>query len=110
MCKLPGWAARTSSGLSLARCLPRPESPGAERHNIDPNEATCSVGLPLAAAGYFWLGLQPTRAIVRAVAEVTRTWRNVAAGLQAPRAKIECMVSAFEHADLQTALHLPASG
>lgn len=56
--------------------------------NIDLDEGTCSVDLLLEAAEYFGLGIKPARAIIREVAEVTRTWRVVAEAVGAPRAKI----------------------
>jgi len=74
--------------------------------NIDLDEGTCSVDLLEAAARYFGLGLKPARAILKQVATVTATWRDVArsAGARAP--EITRMTSAFEHEDLTRALAL----
>lgn len=45
--------------------------------NIDLDEGTCSVDLLEVVAEFFGLGLKPARAIIREVAEVTRTRRVV---------------------------------
>ena len=74
--------------------------------NIDLDEGTCSVDLLLGAAEFFGLGLKPARAIIREVAEATRTWQAVAKEVGAPRSEITRMASAFEHEDLQAALQL----
>jgi len=74
--------------------------------NIDLDEGTCSVELLQETAGYFGLGDRQSCAIIREVAEVTRTWQAVAAEVGARRAEITRMASAFEHEDLQAALKL----
>jgi serine/threonine-protein kinase HipA len=74
--------------------------------NIDLDEGTCSVELLQETAGYFGLGDRQSCTIIREVAEVTRTWQAVAAGVGARRAEITRMASAFEHEDLQAALKL----
>jgi len=74
--------------------------------NIDLDEGTCSVELLQETAGYFGLGDRQARAIIREVAEVSRTWRAVAEEVSARRAEITRMASAFEHEDLQAALKL----
>ena len=74
--------------------------------NIDLDEGTCSVELLQETAGYFGLGDRQARAIIREVAEVSRTWRVVAEEVSARHAEITRMASAFEHEDLQAALKL----
>ncbi|GJL84088.1 MAG: phosphatidylinositol kinase [marine bacterium B5-7] len=74
--------------------------------NIDLDEGTCSVELLQDTSGYFGLGDVQACTIIREVAEVTRTWRVVAAEVGAKRAEITRIASAFEHEDLQTALRL----
>jgi serine/threonine-protein kinase HipA len=74
--------------------------------NIDLDEGTCSVELLEEASEYFGLGLKAARAIIREVAEITRTWRSVADEVGARRTEIARMSSAFEHEDLQVALQL----
>ena len=71
--------------------------------NIDLDEGTCSIDLLKEAAAYFGLGLKPARAIIKEVATVTATWREVAGESGARAAEITRMASAFEHGDLQRA-------
>jgi serine/threonine-protein kinase HipA len=74
--------------------------------NIDLDEATCSVDLLLSAAEFFGLRLGDARKIVREVAGVTRTWRDVAREVGSRETEIRRMESAFEHDDLNLALKL----
>ena len=74
--------------------------------NIDLDEGTCSIDLLEDAAGYFSLGLAPARVIIKEVALVTATWRDVAKEVRARAAEITRMTSAFEHDDLKRALAL----
>lgn len=74
--------------------------------NIDLDEGTCSVDLLQSSAEFFGLTLKQACDIIRAVAEVTRTWQAVARDVGVKRAEIGRMASAFEHNDLQTALRL----
>jgi len=69
--------------------------------NIDLDEGTCSIDLLEEAAEYFGLGLKPARAIIKEVATVTATWRDVARDAGARASEITRMASAFEHDDLQ---------
>jgi serine/threonine-protein kinase HipA len=73
---------------------------------IDPDHYDCDLGLALEVAGYFNLSAPEARAIVRAVAEVTATWREAAAARGARPAEIRRMQSAFDHGDLARALAL----
>jgi len=71
--------------------------------NIDLDEGTCSIDLLEEAADYFGLALTPARAIIKEVATVTATWRDVARDAGARASEITRMASAFEHDDLQRA-------
>jgi serine/threonine-protein kinase HipA len=74
--------------------------------NIDLDEGTCSLDLLEAASEYFGLTLAQARTIIREVATVTATWRNIAKTVGARSAQINRMASAFEHDDLNRALAL----
>ena len=71
--------------------------------NIDLDEGTCSLDLLEAAAEYFSLNLPQARAIIKEVATVTATWRDVAREAGARPSEINRMASAFEHEDLRRA-------
>ena len=73
---------------------------------IDLDEGTCSLDLLEESSEYFGLGLGQARAIIKEVAAVTATWREVAAMVGAKPTAIERMASAFEHEDLTRALAL----
>lgn len=73
---------------------------------IDLDEGTCSLDLLEESAEYFGLGLGQARTIIKEVAMVTATWRQVAAQFGARSAEIARMASAFEHEDLMRALRL----
>ena len=73
---------------------------------IQPDAFDCDLGLVLEAADYFNLSATEARGTVRAVAEVTATWREAASRRGAKPAEIKRMQSAFEHADLDKALAL----
>lgn len=72
--------------------------------NISLDEGTCSLDLLEAAAEYFGLSLVAARGIIKEVANVTATWRDVARATGARPAEINRMASAFEHDDLRRAL------
>jgi serine/threonine-protein kinase HipA len=74
--------------------------------NIDLDEATCSLDLLLGAADLFGVRLAEAKAIVREVANVTRTWREVARETGSREGEVQRMSSAFEHDDLDRALKL----
>ena len=74
--------------------------------HIDLEDGTCSIDLLESAAGYFGLGLRPARAIIKEVATVTATWREVASTVGARASDITRMASAFEHDELKRALAL----
>lgn len=74
--------------------------------NIDLEEGTCSVDLLEEAAEYFGSGLAQARSIIKEVAMVTSSWRDIAKNVGAKSSEISRMASAFEHDDLQRALAL----
>ncbi len=74
--------------------------------NIDLDEGTCSVDLLEAASEFFALTLPQARTVIKEVATVTTTWRDVAKVVGARSAEINRMASAFEHDDLKRALAL----
>lgn len=74
--------------------------------NIDPEEATCSIDLLEASAGYFALSLADARRILKDVAGATSGWREVAGQVGAAPKEMDRMASAFEHDVLRQALAL----
>lgn len=62
--------------------------------NIDLDEGACSLGPREAASAYFALTLARARGIIKAVAAVTATWRDVAMAVGARQAEINRMASA----------------
>jgi len=74
--------------------------------NINLDEGTCSIDLLEEAAQYFGVGLRPARAIIKEIATVTATWREVARKAGAQASEITRMASAFEHDELTRALVL----
>ena len=74
--------------------------------NIDLEESTCSIDLLESASEYFSLSLSDARVILKDVASVTSTWREVAARAGARSSEIDRMASAFEHKDLDRAIVL----
>ena len=67
-------------------------------------DRTASLDLALESAAEFDLSRAEARAMARAVADVVATWRSVATQQGATAREIERMASAFEHADLTSAL------
>lgn len=74
--------------------------------NIDLEEGTCSIDLLEASSEYFGLSLALARRIIKEVAMVTSTWRDVAREVGAKSAEATRMASAFVHDDLHRALAL----
>jgi serine/threonine-protein kinase HipA len=74
--------------------------------NINLDEGTCSIDLLEGAAEYFGLHLAAARLIIKEVATVTATWREIAREAGAKSVEINRMASAFEHNDLKQALAL----
>ena len=73
---------------------------------IIPDDGTCDIELVRSAAGYFNLSDEAAKGVISKVAEVTRTWRDVAGRLGARASEITRMQSAFEHDDLARALRI----
>lgn len=74
--------------------------------NIDFDDGTCSVELLRSVAGEFALRQKDADALIRQVATATQGWRRAARRRGAKGSEIQRMESAFEHADLHTALSL----
>jgi serine/threonine-protein kinase HipA len=69
--------------------------------DLDP---TASIDIAIEVVEFFDLTPDRARAIAAEVASATRQWREVATGRGIHRQEIDRMESAFEHADLTTAL------
>ncbi len=103
------WLGRAGWSLSPAYDLnPVPTDLKARvlTTNIDLDEGTCSLDLLEAACEFYALTLTQARAIIKDVASVTGTWRDVAKALGARTSEIDRMASAFEHDDLKQGLAL----
>jgi serine/threonine-protein kinase HipA len=103
------WLGKTGWTLSPAYDLnPVPTDLKARvlTTNIDIDEGTCSLDLLEEAAEYFSFGLAQARTVIKEVATVTATWRDVAKNASAKSSEINRMASAFEHDDLKRALAL----
>ena len=71
---------------------------------IDLDDATASLELAYAAAGYFGLDAAEARKIAKKVGGTVAKWRREAARLGLTGREIDRMASAFEHRDLESAL------
>ena len=71
---------------------------------IDLDDATASLELAYAAAGYFGLDTAEARKIAKKVGGAVVKWRSAAARLGLSGREIDRMASAFEHRDLKSAL------
>ncbi|MGY2804173.1 serine/threonine-protein kinase HipA [Bradyrhizobium sp. USDA 4506] len=103
------WLGKAGWSLSPAYDLnpvPTDVKPRVLTTNIDLDEGTCSLDLLEGASEYFGLTLMRARAIIKDVATVTATWRNIAKAVGARSAEMSRMASAFEHDDLKRALAL----
>ena len=76
--------------------------------SIDGVDNTASLDIALAASGAFGLELAEAKHQAREMAEVLRGWRERARRLRLPKSEIDEMRPAFDHADLERALRLPA--
>ena len=74
--------------------------------NISLDEGTCDLDLVLSVADYFGLGLARAKKLIKEVATITATWRDVAKAMNACVGEIRRMETAFEHEDLRKALVL----
>jgi serine/threonine-protein kinase HipA len=103
------WLGQAGWSLSPAYDLnpvPTDLKPRVLTTSIDLDEGTCSLDLLEAASEFFALTLAQARTIMKEVATVTSTWRDVAKAVGARSAEINRMASAFEHDDLKRALML----
>jgi serine/threonine-protein kinase HipA len=71
---------------------------------IDLDDATASLELAYAAAGYFGVDAKEARKIAKKVGAAVVKWRSEAARLGLSGREIDRMASAFEHRDLKSAL------
>ncbi len=101
-----GGAGWTLSPVYDVNPVPQDVRPRILTTRISLDDGTCDLDLVLDVSEYFSLGPKDARAIVKQVAEATRTWRAVAETYGARAREIERMRSAFEHADLDRALRL----
>jgi len=74
--------------------------------NIDFDDGTCSVELLRSVADEFALTLGDADRLIRNVAEVVQTWRDIARARGARETEIQRMSTAFEHEQLAAALAL----
>ncbi len=72
---------------------------------IDASDATASLDLAIDVAHYFDLGITQAKAIIKEVGSAVALWQKEALKLKLSKKEIERMSSAFEHKDLQQALH-----
>ena len=84
--------------------VPVEEKPRVLSTAIDLDDATASLELAFAVAGYFELKLIGAKEIAREVGVVVSGWRTGAAQLGIAAAEGERMASAFEHRDLKAAV------
>jgi serine/threonine-protein kinase HipA len=71
---------------------------------IDTEDGTASLDLALSVAGYFNLSLVQGRKIAAEVGAAVSRWRRVATQLGLKKTEIDRMSSAFDHADLKSAV------
>lgn len=76
---------------------------------IDSDDGTASLELAFSVAEYFGLEQGAALQVAREVGQAVSTWRQVAAQESIPKAEITRMASAFDHADLKTALAIKVS-
>lgn len=103
------WLGKTGWTLSPVYDLnpvPTDLKPRILTTNIDLDDGACSLDLLEAAAEFFALTLDQARTIIKEVASVTATWRDVAKTTGARSAEIARMATAFEHDDLRRGLAL----
>jgi serine/threonine-protein kinase HipA len=98
-----GW---TLSPVYDLNPTPQDVKPRVLTTTIDFEDGTCSIGLVQEVAPLFGLQKAEADRMISEVAQVTRTWREVAKAVGARPAEIKRMESAFEHDDLYEALRL----
>ena len=97
-----GWRLSPASDLNPVPVDIRPRALSTPiAIDLDP---TASIELAIDVAEFFDLTVDRARMMAADVASATRQWRDVASGFGIRRQEIDRMESAFEHADLTTAL------
>jgi serine/threonine-protein kinase HipA len=76
---------------------------------IDEADTTASIETLMSVAPYFRLNEQDGADVLREVLGATSRWSEVAAGRNIPKAEIERMAQAFDHAETETARTLTAA-
>lgn len=106
-----GFLKRSQYGWTLSPAYdlnPTPQDlkPRILTTSIDYDEGTCSIELLREVAPLFGLKTRLGDQIIAEVAQVSRTWAEVARSMGARVSEIRRMASAFEHDDLAKALRL----
>lgn len=96
-----GFLRTSSAGWRLSPAFDLNPEPGPEPKHlataIDLDSTEARLDTLLDVAGFFRLGKDDARAVLREVSEATRNWRAAAEANGLDRAAIEGMRSAFEH-------------
>ncbi len=71
---------------------------------ISLDDATASLELAMEVASHFGLDLKAAKARAGAIAHVVKSWASRAGGMGIPKAEVDFMASAFDHAELGAAL------
>lgn len=96
-----GW---TLSPLYDVNPTPEDLKPRILTTSINYDDGTCSIELARSVAQEFGLKHKDSDKIIGEVAKACKQWREIATETRAPQSEVNRMASAFEHADLQTAL------
>ena len=96
-----GWRLSPAYDLNP---VPVEEKPRVLSTAIDLDDATASLELAFAVAGYFELKLIRAKEIAREVGAIVSGWRALALQLGIRGAEVDRMASAFEHRDLKAAV------
>tara|TARA_R110001592_G_scaffold363175_1_gene680968 strand:+ start:7631 stop:8878 length:1248 start_codon:yes stop_codon:yes gene_type:complete len=80
-------------------------SSGSLRSCIDYENSTASLSLLIGVAEFFGVSESEAKSMINAMAQVTSKWRSYAEKRRAPRKEVELMSRAFEHDELNIALH-----
>jgi serine/threonine-protein kinase HipA len=103
------WAGPAGWRLSPAYDLnpvPADIKPRVLTTTIDLQDGTASLPLAFEVASYFGVTSAKARQIAREVGRAVESWRNAARKFGLRAGEIDRMASAFEHEDLQMALHV----
>jgi serine/threonine-protein kinase HipA len=96
-----GWRLAPAYDLNP---MPTDVRPRVHALAIDETDATSSMDTAFEVAPMFGLSKPDARSIAHEVASVTRDWRAVGATFGLKKRDLDRMESAFEHADLATAI------